>query len=124
MARSRGTFGASVLNAIRGLAFVAKTQRNMRIHLLAAALVVAAGWWLGVSGLEWGLLVLAMALVISAELGNTALESLADALHPGEGPLVGWAKDAAAAGVLVSALGATLVGLLVLGPRLLALFSR
>ena len=72
----------------------------------------------------WGLLVLAMALVISAELGNTALEFLADALHPGEKPLVGWAKDVAAAGVLVAALGAALVGLLVLGPRLLALFSR
>ena len=124
MARSDGTLGASFRNAFRGLAFAAKTQRNLRIHLLAAALVMAAGWWLGVSGLEWGLLALAMALVVSAELGNTALEALADALHPGENGLVGRAKDAAAAGVLVSALGAALVGVLVLGARLLSLFSR
>ena len=58
-------------------------------------------------------IVVAITLVWSAEAFNTALEQLADALHPQQHPGIGRAKDVAAAAVLIAALGAAVIGLLV-----------
>ena len=109
---------ASFRHAIRGLGFLLRDQHNARIHLAASLGVVALGLVLGVSRADWGLLVLAMALVWLAEGLNSALEHLADALHPDQHPLVGKAKDVAAGAVLVVALAAAIVGLLVFLPYL------
>lgn len=108
----------SFVHAGSGLRFVLRSQPNARIQLALAAAVVAAGIALDVSRLEWCWLVAAIAGVLAAECLNTALESLADALAPDPHPLVGRAKDAAAGGVLLAAIGAALIGLLVLGPHL------
>ena len=78
------------------------------------------GLLLGLSRADWCWLVLAIALVWVAECMNTALESLADATSPDPHPRVGRAKDAAAGAVLCAAIGAALIGLLVLGRPLLA----
>lgn len=109
----------SFVYAFRGLARLLAGQHNAWIHAVATVLVVALGLWLRVSRGEWGILVLAMALVWMAEALNTALEELADAVHPDQHPGVGRAKDLAAAGVLLAAAGAAVVGALILGPRLL-----
>jgi diacylglycerol kinase (ATP) len=101
-----------------GLAYVLTSQHNARIHAAATLAVVAAGLALGVSRLEWCLLVAAIAAVWTAEAFNTALESLADAVKPDRDPSIGRAKDAAAGAVLATSIGAALVGLLVLGPHL------
>ena len=106
--------------ALSGLASVVGGEPNARIHLAAAAGVVLAGLWLEVSRLEWCWLVAAIAAVLAAEALNTALESLADATHPDPHPGVGRAKDAAAGAVLLVAIAAAMIGLLVLGPHLLA----
>ncbi len=108
----------SFRDALRGAAVFLRTQRNGRIHLLATVLVVVAGLMLGLSAVEWAVLALAMSAVIATEMLNTSLEFLSDAACPGHDPLVGMAKDVAAAAVLVSAAGAAAVGLLVLGPHL------
>ena len=105
--------------AIRGLVLVARTQHNSWIHAFASALVVFAGFALRVSAGDWCWLVLAMMAVWASEAFNTALEQLADAAVPETHPLIQGAKDAAAAAVLVSAIGAALIGVLVLGPHLL-----
>ena len=110
----------SFVHAGAGVAAMFRTQPNARIHALVAFAVVGAGLAFDVSRLEWCWLVLAIALVLAAECLNTALESLADAVAPEPHPLVGRAKDAAAGGVLLTAIGAALVGLLVLVPHLLA----
>jgi diacylglycerol kinase len=109
--------------AFRGVATLLVTQHNARIHAAASVAVVGLGFALGVSRLEWGLLVLAMALVWTAEGLNTALEWLGDVAAPEYHPRVKQAKDVAAAGVLFAAIGSALVGLLVFGPRLLALLG-
>lgn len=93
-------------------------EHNVWLHLLAAALAVGAGWLLGISRLEWCLVVFAIGAVLAAEAFNTAIETLADAVHPEQDPLVGRAKDLAAAGVLLVSGGAAAVGLLVFAPRL------
>lgn len=105
-------------HAFRGLGYVLRTQPHARLHALATLLVLGAGCWLDISRGEWLLLALAIGLVWMAEAFNTALETLADAVHPERHPLVGRAKDVAAAAVLLSALAAAVVGLWIFIPRL------
>lgn len=111
--------GESFRHAFRGVADLVRTQHNARIHLAATAGVIVLGTLLGVGRHGWALLALATAGVWTAEALNTAVEFLADAVHPAEHPLVGRAKDAGSAGVLLASAGALLVGLLVFGPPLL-----
>jgi diacylglycerol kinase (ATP) len=108
---------ASALNAARGLR-VLLSQPNARIHLVAAILVIALGWKLAITRSEWLAVTLAMALVITAEALNTAIEYAVDLVSPQWQPLARDIKDVAAAAVLVSSLGATAVGLLVFIPYL------
>lgn len=85
-----------------------------------AAATAAVGWWLKLAPPEWALVLTAMALVGMAEAINTALEKLADTVHPARHPGIGQAKDIAAGAVLLAILFALGIGLAVLGPRLLA----
>jgi diacylglycerol kinase len=114
---------ASFGNALRGLRAV-MAQPNAWIHAAATLAVAALAVLLRVprDGVLW--LVAAVALVWTAEALNTALEQLADAVHPEHHPLVGRAKDVAAGAVLLAATGAAVIGLLVLGPPLLALLGE
>ena len=109
---------ASFRHAFRGLAMVIRTQPNAWFHVFASLVVIGLATWLPVSYMDWSLLILAIAAVFSAEAMNTGIEKLADAVHPEPHPLVGQAKDAAAAAVLLFAAGALFVGVLVLGPAL------
>jgi undecaprenol kinase len=117
--RTRQPLLRSFRHALGGISYCISTQRNFRIHAVVALLVVVAGLWLGPSPAEWAMLVLTMSVVLAAEMVNTALEALADALYPAVHPLIGAAKDALAGAVLVTAVGAVVVGVLVLGPRFL-----
>lgn len=109
--------------ALRGIASMLRHEPNARIHLLVTVAVIGLGVLLAVPRESWCWLVVAMALVWCAEAANTALERLADALHPEPQPLVGQAKDIAAGGVLIAAVAAGAIGLLVLGRPLLALIA-
>jgi len=110
---------ASFTHAARGARTTVAEQRNARIHLAMTAAVLVAGVALALPARSWALLLLAVGMVWAAELLNTALEALADAVAPEPNPLVGKAKDAAAGAVLVAAVVATAIGLLVFGPALL-----
>lgn len=95
-----------------------RTQPNAWFHSGAALGVLGLAAWLEVAPVEWALLALAISMVWSAEAMNTAVESLADAVHPEPHALVGRAKDAAAGAVLIAAIGALAIGVLVFGPKL------
>lgn len=110
--------------AFRGIRVLVATQANARIHLLALLIVVAAGIGFGIQPLEWTFLIGAMTLVLAMEALNTALEFLTDLVSPDYHVLAGKAKDVAAAAVLISAFGAALTGLLILGPYLLRWIAR
>src|SRR4051812_36650938 len=110
----------SFVYAGRGV-WLLRSEPNARIHLLATAFALIAGTALGLSGLEWALIVVAVALVLTAEALNSALEQLANALMPKHHPLVGRAKDLGAGAVLIAAIAAAVIGVLVLGPHLLRL---
>lgn len=105
------------VHAGRGLG-VATGQRNFRFHLVAAAVVLALAAWLGLGGLEWALLTVCIFWVLGMEALNTAVEALADRVCREHDPLIGRAKDLAAAAVLLAAIGAAIVGLVILLPPL------
>ncbi|WP_164102322.1 diacylglycerol kinase [Candidatus Laterigemmans baculatus] len=105
--------------AIRGVRWGVDKQSSFLVHLPAAAAVVLAAAVLGVAAWEWCVLLLSIAIVVAAELFNTAIEGLVRRLHPERHPEIGRVLDISAGAVLVTALGAAAVGLIVLGGALL-----
>jgi diacylglycerol kinase (ATP) len=99
----------------------ARVATHAWIHAVATGFVVAAGFGVGVTRAEWCVLVLAIVVVWMAEALNTAFEALCDVASPEFHPLVERSKDVAAGAVLLSAIGATVVGVLVFCPYVLAL---
>ncbi len=94
-----------------------KSQHNAWVHACATVAVVAGGLFWGISSSGWCRLILAMTAVWVAEAFNTAIEFLADAVSPQFHPLVKHSKDIGAGAVLISAIGALVVGWLVFGPH-------
>lgn len=110
--------------AIDGIVYALRTQRNMRLHMLAAAGVLTGGVLLDVTRLEMIALLLAIALVMTAELVNTAVEATVDLAVDSFEPLAKVAKDVAAGGVLVSSIVAAVVGYLVFFDRFVRMATR
>ena len=117
-----GKLKKSFLNAAHGIAFLFKSQPNARIELTITVLVLLSGIFFKISAAEWCIILLCIALVIGFEGINTALEVLADKLHPGVNKEIGLAKDVAAGAVLITALVAAIVGFIIFAPRLLELW--
>ena len=114
-------FWLSCGHACRGIQFVLHSQRNFRIHFLAAVLVLAAAVGLRFSRVELILTLLTVTLVILGELLNTSIEFVLNLLETHHHPVVRTAKDIAAGGVFLTVAGSVLVGLLLFGPRLWAI---
>ncbi|HEY9286792.1 MAG TPA: diacylglycerol kinase family protein [Candidatus Dormibacteraeota bacterium] len=100
----------SFRHAGRGLRWAVSSQANLRVHLAAATVVLILAVLLKFSSIEFVALILCFALVIAAELFNTTLEVLIDYAWPEHHPMIGRAKDVAAAAVLVAAIGTAGVG--------------
>lgn len=109
--------------AFAGWWHVIRSQRNAWIHALASVMVLGTGLWLGLTLLEWAVIILTVALVWTAEFINTAIEAVVDLSTKEHHPLAKIGKDVGAAAVLIAALAAIVIGLLVLGPPLLARLS-
>lgn len=104
--------------AFAGWWYVLHTQRNTWIHAAISLAVLLLAGWLRLPRHDWALLILTITVVWMAEFANTAIEAVVDMTMPEPHPLAKVAKDVAAACVLIGALGAILVGLLILGPPL------
>lgn len=123
--RSRGAGRFPLARAFRcaaaGIAYAFASQRNLKIQLAIAAAAVAAGIALGISRGDWLAIVLAIMTVATAEVLNTAVESVVDLASPAWHDLARHAKDAAAGAVLVASAGSVAVGLIVFVPPLVQL---
>jgi len=106
--------------AFAGWWFVIRTQRNTWIHTAISIAVVIVSFWLQISTRDWALIVVAIAMVWTAEFINTALEAVVDLASPQQHYLAKVGKDVGAAAVLIAAASAALIGLLILGPPLWA----
>lgn len=108
----------SLCHAANGIARLVREEPHARIHLAATVLLGIAGVLAGVSPDGWRWLVVACALVWTAEALNTAVERLADRVCPTHDPAIGAAKDLAAGAVLLAAVAALAIGVSLLLPAL------
>ena len=104
--------------AFDGILCAFKEEYNIRIHTIAALIVIVLGIWLEVSTTEWSLLLISIGMVVTAELLNTAVERLADSVTREKNPLIKQAKDIAAGGVLIAAIVALILGIFIFLPKL------
>lgn len=109
--------------AFNGLKILLLEEHNSRIHLIAAILALALGWFLKLSSTEWVLICLVIGAVFTAELFNSAIENLADFISPGKNEKIKKAKDLAAGAVLVSALAALIMACVIFLPKILLLLK-
>ena len=97
-------------NAINGIVYTATTQRNFRIQLVLAVIVLALSLFYGLGTTEFLCLVFALFFVIFAEMVNTAIETVVDLFVDVYHPKAKIAKDVAAGAVVLSACNALIVG--------------
>jgi diacylglycerol kinase (ATP) len=109
--------------AFVGIVDLVRVQRNAQVHVFVIAVLVLVSLAWGLSPTEWLVLILTMSMVLAMEAINTAVEAVVDLVSPDYHPLAKRAKDVAAGGVLITAIGAVFVALIIFGPRLLALAS-
>jgi diacylglycerol kinase len=109
----------SFKHAFRGIGVIFKTQHNAWIHAVVGVIVIILGFVYSLSEAEWGLLVLSMAAVLAAEGFNTALEIDMDLTSPEYHPYARDTKDVAAGAVLLTVIGAVIVGLIIFLPKIL-----
>ena len=111
----------SFTHAGRGIKIFIKTTHNAWIHIIVAVIVVILGFRFGLSEAEWGLIVFAIGMVMTAEALNTAIEIDIDLTSPEYHPYARNTKDVAAGAVLIATLTAIAIGLIIFLPKFLAL---
>jgi len=124
MEKRDGFFKHQIINfgyAIEGIIYNFKTQVHFKFHILALLVVIFLGIIFSISALEWAIIILVSSVVIGAEAINTAIEETCNLLHPDLHPKARLAKHCAAAGVLIIAIGAVLIGLIIFIPKILSL---
>jgi diacylglycerol kinase len=111
----RRAWSRKFADAFRGLARAVRTQSSFAVHLATAVVVVAVGAILRVTRVEWCLLAAAIGGVLTAEIFNTALETLSRAVDTDHHPRIRDALDMASAAVLTASVTAATIGAIVLG---------
>lgn len=104
--------------ALEGIVTGFKKERNMRIHVAAAILVILAGTLLHISAAEWSLCFVLFGMVMALELVNTAVEAVVDLVTEEQKALAKIAKDTAAGAVLIAAIMAAVTGCVIFLPKL------
>lgn len=115
-------FFKSVRHALEGIHYALNSDQNLIIHFFAAVIVILVAVLLQVTPFEMGILGVTILVVISAEMVNTALEKMVDLItkeHRAEAKI---AKDISAGMVLISSVGASVIGFLIFLPYILRLF--
>jgi diacylglycerol kinase (ATP) len=102
-------FHLRLMFALTGLRTAWRTEKSFKTHIVAAIAVIAALCWLQPAALWWAVAAVTIGFVLAAELFNTAVEGLADHLHPERHPAIKAVKDCAAGAVLVASAAALAV---------------
>lgn len=103
--------------AFQGIGAVIRKERNFKIHMTMAVMVVLAGIVCRISVTEWCICLILFALVMSLEMVNTSIEAVVDLVTEERKPLAKLAKDTAAGAVLISAILAAIIGLIIFIPK-------
>lgn len=105
--------------AFQGIKEAFQSERNMKVHFALMTLAIILGFILKLSSIEWAILVITIGLVLILEFINTSLEQIVDIVSPEIQDKAKIAKDVAAAGVLVSAIVAVLIGAFLFLPKII-----
>lgn len=122
MPETKQSLFASFRCAFQGISACIRQERNMKIHICAAAAVTIAGFVFRISPTEWLVCLILFALVMGAELINTAVEAAVDLACPEKHPTAKLAKDAAAGAVLIIAIFSAIAGIVIFLPKLISFF--
>lgn len=109
--------------AFEGIWTGIRKERNMKIHCLAMVLVTLAGFFFGISAVQWCICLLLFGLIAALELVNTAVEAVVDLVTEERKPLAKIAKDTAAGAVLFAAIMSVIIGCIIFLPYLLKIFG-
>ena len=112
-------FFRSFVYAFQGIMSGISRERNLKVQVAVALLVVGAGFYVRITPEEWCIVVLCIGMVIGLELMNSAIESLVDLVTLERNPLAGRIKDVAAGAVLVVSCMAVVIGVLIFRKYLL-----
>jgi len=116
-------FRFSFRNALIGIKTAYKSQKNLRVHIFIGFFVILFGVFLKVSIVEWLILLLTILVVVITEMFNTALEFTVDLFSTEYSKQAKKAKDVSAAGVLITAFSAILIGIIIFLPKILLLMK-
>ena len=115
-------FFNSVKNSINGYIYAYTNEQSLTIHAILTILVLLSGFYLNISKMQWAILVVVMAMVIIAELLNTAIEATVDLITKEYNELAKIAKDCASAAVFTASILAAGLYLYVFLPKIIGLF--
>lgn len=121
--KRRRTWGEKFAAAFRGLWSGIVGQSSFAVHFAMAFIVMVVAAVLRVSGTQWCLLILSIAVVMTAELFNSALEWVAPAVTEEYNRYIETALNVASAAVLVASIGAAVIGLIIFGERAVSLLG-
>ncbi|MFK7781832.1 diacylglycerol kinase [Psychroserpens sp.] len=108
----------SVGYAFKGAAYLVKTESSIKIQFCIGIIVTIAGFYFNISNTEWLIQITCIGLVMSIEGMNTAIEYIADFIHPDRHETIGKIKDIAAGAVFIAAVSSTIVGLIIYIPKI------
>ncbi|MBK3493322.1 diacylglycerol kinase family protein [Viridibacillus sp. YIM B01967] len=98
-------------------------EQNFRFHVLVAIMVISAGWLTGLSQTEWFVIIIVIAIMLTLEMLNTAIERVVDLATSEIHPLAKQSKDLAAGAVLVFACASAIIGILIFLPKWMNLLT-
>lgn len=111
----------SFINAVSGIKYFFRNERNGKLQLIIAFLVFIIGLILSVSMIEWLIIILFTAIVISMEMLNSALEKICDKISPELDPQIKIIKDMAAGAVLWCSIISSAAGMIIFVPKIIEL---
>jgi diacylglycerol kinase len=113
----------SFLYAARGIKYCFQHEQNFRIHVLAIAVVLSAGFYFSISATEWIFVTGCCTIVVAMEMLNTAMEKMCDLVTKDFHPLIKCIKDVSAGAVLVCAAGSLVTGAIIFVPKIIQLLK-
>lgn len=117
--KQQQTFIQSVKHALNGMTYFFLHERNSKLQLCITITVVAIAFGLGVSTTQWIILLLCFALVLGAEMLNTAIERLCDVVQEEYHPVIKIVKDVAAGAVLFVSIITVVIGCIIFFPKII-----
>ncbi|MDW5289893.1 diacylglycerol kinase family protein [Formosa sp. PL04] len=108
----------SVGYAFKGAILLLKTESSIKIQFVIALCMTFAGFYYTISATEWMFQILAIGIIMTAEGLNTAVEAIADFIHPEHHTKIGFIKDISAGAVFIAAIAAIIIGFIIYLPKL------